>query len=110
MLALARHPSHLQIADFPPQLFGLVWGAVWTHKTILFSAHPLLNSAAVLLAVQAVLVLQPTHTQAQKRAGAHTHAAIWAVSASAFLAGLIVVEVHKKKSNSKYHPCRRVFD
>lgn len=44
-----------------------VWVAVFKHDLIVFSAHPLLNSAGVAFAVQGMLVLQPTHTPEQKR-------------------------------------------
>ncbi|TGZ81736.1 hypothetical protein EX30DRAFT_330874 [Ascodesmis nigricans] len=80
-------------------IFGLTWGAVFTHRTLLFSAHPLLNALAILLAIQAILVLQPTHTPEQKKAGTTSHAAVWAVAGSAFFAGLIAVEVHKQRSH-----------
>jgi hypothetical protein len=80
-------------------LVALVWGAVFTHKLLLFSAHPLLNSAAILFAIQAILVVQPTHTPEQKRAGTLVHAAFWAVALGAFYAALVVVEWHKQRSH-----------
>merc|ERR1712130_995661 len=43
-------------------LAAIVWGSVFSHDLILFSVHPLLNSAAVLFFVQGILILQPTHT------------------------------------------------
>jgi len=76
-------------------LFGLVWGAIFTHKTMLFSAHPLLNAAAIVFAIQAVLILQPTHSPEQKRLGTYYHAGFWTIALGAFYASLIVIEVHK---------------
>merc|ERR1739841_168212 len=43
-------------------LAAIVWGSVFSHDLILFSVHPLLNSAAVLFFVQGILILQPTQT------------------------------------------------
>jgi len=85
-------------------LFGLVWGAIFTHKRILFSVHPLLNAAAIVLAIQAVLILQPTdtHSPTQKRVGTYYHASFWALALGAFYAGLIVIEVHKSKSGLQH--------
>merc|ERR1712111_213815 len=53
-------------------LAAIVWGSVFSHDLILFSVHPLLNSAAVLFFVQGILILQPTHTAAQKKQGTYT--------------------------------------
>lgn len=79
-------------------LLALVWAAVLTHRTILFSAHPLLNAVAVLLATEAVLVLQPTHTADQKRQGTLAHAFLWALALSCFYAALAAVLWHKYRS------------
>jgi len=78
-------------------LFGLVWTSIFTHPRILFSAHPLLNSAAILLALQAVLVLQPTHTPQQKKVGTYVHATFWVLANGAFYAALAVILVHKQR-------------
>jgi len=80
-------------------LAALVFGGVFTHKLLIpFSLHPLLNSFAVLVGIQAVLVLQPTHTAAQKRIGAKVHATFWATALTAFVAALLAVEIHKKRA------------
>lgn len=55
----------------------------------------LLNSAGFLLAIQAALVLQPTHTPAQKRAGTLAHFLFHLVGTSALTAGLVVIELNK---------------
>lgn len=55
----------------------------------------LLNSAALLLQVQAILVLQPTATPQQKTLGTRVHFALLAVSTLAFIAGFVFIEVNK---------------
>ncbi|KAH8634445.1 hypothetical protein IG631_09845 [Alternaria alternata] len=94
------------------QLAAIIWGAIFSNKLIFFSAHPvsppsvytsrdtkltaqLLNSAGFLLAIQAALVLQPTHTPEQKRSGTIAHFLFHAVGASALTAGLIIIEMNK---------------
>lgn len=79
-------------------LLAIVWGAVLRQDLMLFSAHPLLNSVGVLLLTQAVLILQPTHTPSQKRAGTLAHATINAFGGILLVSGLIVIEVNKFKT------------
>lgn len=69
---------------------------------MLFSAHPLLNSTALLLLTQSILILQPTHTASQKRAGTLTHASLNAISAATLIAGLVVIEYNKFAHNGKH--------
>ncbi|KAF2724326.1 hypothetical protein K431DRAFT_218282, partial [Polychaeton citri CBS 116435] len=76
-------------------LAAIVWGSVFSHDVILFSAHPLLNSAALIFFIQATLVLQPTHTAEQKRNGTYTHAALNDVALLTAIAGLVVIEYNK---------------
>jgi len=76
-------------------LAAIVWGAIFSQKLIFFSAHPLLNSAGFLLSIQAALILQPTHTPAQKRSGTLAHALFHTLGASALTAGLIIIEMNK---------------
>jgi len=76
-------------------LAAIVWGAILSKKLIFFSAHPLLNSAGFLLSIQAALVLQPTHTPAQKRSGTLAHFLFHVLGASALTAGLIIIEMNK---------------
>jgi hypothetical protein len=76
-------------------LAAIVWGAIFSHKLIFFSAHPLLNSAGLLLLTQGALVLQPTHTPEQKRIGTLYHLGFNSVGTSALTAGLIVIELNK---------------
>lgn len=78
-------------------LVALVWAAVLAQPLVpLFSPHPLLQSVGVLALVQAVLVLQPTATPADKAAGARAHAALNLLSFLLFAAGVILIEVNKQ--------------
>lgn len=76
-------------------LAALVWSSVFMNKIILFSFHPLANSAGILLITQAILVLQPTATPKQKTDGAHIHFALNLTGTLALLAGLIIIEINK---------------
>jgi hypothetical protein len=55
----------------------------------------LLNTAGLLLSLQATLALQPTHTPAQKRTGTLAHALLHFLGISALTAGLVVIELNK---------------
>lgn len=79
-------------------LAAVVWSAVFSHPLILFSAHPLLNSAALLLLAQGALILQPTHTAQQKKEGTYAHAIFNDIALGAFIAAWVVIEVNKYKS------------
>ncbi|KAF9893088.1 Serine--tRNA ligase, mitochondrial [Aspergillus nanangensis] len=76
-------------------LIILIWSGIFNHPLILFSAHPLLNSSAILLQVQAMLILQPTANPRQKTLGTRAHYIFQAFSIVAFIAALIVIEVNK---------------
>ena len=69
---------------------------------ILFSAHPLLNSAALVFFIQGVLVVQPTHTAKQKKEGTYAHAALNDVALLSALAGLVVIEYNKISHNGTH--------
>ncbi|CAI6334567.1 unnamed protein product [Periconia digitata] len=77
-------------------LAAIIWGAIFTHDLIFFSAHPLLNSAGLLFVTQAALVLQPTHTPSQKRTGTLLHFLFHIIGLSALLSGLIIIEINKR--------------
>ncbi|CAZ84194.1 unnamed protein product [Tuber melanosporum] len=80
-------------------LVALVWGAVFTHRILVpFSLHPLLNSLAILFALEAILVLQPTHTPDQRQKGTYTHASFVGLAALCFYGALAAVLVHKKRA------------
>jgi hypothetical protein len=68
---------------------------VFTHPLILFSAHPLLNSAAILVLTQSILILQPTHTATQKRQGTIAHFTANNLALDLLIAGLVVIEYNK---------------
>jgi Eukaryotic cytochrome b561 len=55
----------------------------------------LLNITAILIQVQAILVLQPTCTQPQKILGTYIHAFLNFLSILCFIAGFIVIEINK---------------
>ncbi|KAI2922808.1 hypothetical protein CBS147343_2288 [Aspergillus niger] len=73
----------------------LVWTGILSHPLIFFSAHPLLNSAAILLQVQATLILQPTTTPHQKRLGTIIHYIIQTLSLLGFITAFIIIEINK---------------
>ncbi|KAI9674160.1 MAG: hypothetical protein M1817_001978 [Caeruleum heppii] len=76
-------------------LTATVWASIFLHPLNLFSPHPLLNSAGILLLTQGILVLQPTHTQEQKRLGTNIHAVLNGVAICALITGLIFIEINK---------------
>lgn len=76
-------------------LVSSVWANVFMNPLILFSAHPLLNSAGLLAVTEAVIILQPTHTATQKNQGAIVHATFNSFAVDAFIAGLVIIEVNK---------------
>ncbi|KAK4556062.1 hypothetical protein LTR86_006758 [Recurvomyces mirabilis] len=84
------------------QLAAIVWGSVFSNDLSLFSAHPLLNSAAVLFFVQGVLILQPTYTAKQKKQGTYTHAALNDIAVLAAVAGLVIIEYNKIDHNGAH--------
>ncbi|KAJ5104124.1 Cytochrome b561 eukaryote [Penicillium argentinense] len=79
----------------PSQLAALVWSKVLSQPPSLFTAHPLLATSALLLQVQAALVLQPTSTPQQKLLGTRIHYSIQLVSILCFLGAFTVIEVNK---------------
>ncbi|MCJ1297763.1 hypothetical protein MMC08_000551 [Hypocenomyce scalaris] len=76
-------------------LAATVWASIFIHPLMLFSAHPLLNSAGLLVTTQAILILQPTHTPKQKQQGTSIHAVLNGVSVLTLIAGLIIIEYNK---------------
>jgi hypothetical protein len=55
----------------------------------------LLNSTGVLLATQAILVLQPTHTPSQKRRGTAIHGLLNGTATAALLAAFAIIAYNK---------------
>ncbi|KAI1083867.1 eukaryotic cytochrome b561-domain-containing protein [Whalleya microplaca] len=83
-------------------LVASVWAPVFMNPLMLFSVHPLAQSAGLLVLVQSILVLQPTHTGAQKQVGAKVHAGLNFLAFSLFLVGVVSIEVNKFKSNGPH--------
>jgi len=76
-------------------LTALVWASVFLAPLSLFSAHPLLNSSGILLASEAVIILQPTHTATQKRQGTIAHLILNVLGLNSLIAGLVIIEYNK---------------
>lgn len=83
-------------------LTASIWASVFLSKLILFSAHPLLNSAGLLAVTQAILVLQPTHTAEQKRTGTTSHFLLNNFGLDALVAGLVIIEYNKFAHNGTH--------
>ncbi|EPS29911.1 hypothetical protein POX_b03070 [Penicillium oxalicum] len=73
----------------------LVWYNVLSMPLMLFTGHPLLASTALLLQVQAALILQPTVTPNQKQRGTRIHFTLQLLSILCFVAAFIVIELNK---------------
>ncbi|KAI0112144.1 eukaryotic cytochrome b561-domain-containing protein [Nemania sp. FL0031] len=83
-------------------LVASVWASVFLNPVILFSIHPLAQSLGVLVLLQSILVLQPTHTAAQKQVGQKIHAALNLLAFVTFLVGVVGIEVNKFRSNGPH--------
>ncbi|KAL8695293.1 MAG: hypothetical protein Q9218_000192 [Villophora microphyllina] len=83
-------------------LAATIWASVFVQPLILFSAHPLLNSAGILLTTQAILLLQPTHTPKQKKQGTNIHAILNITSILTLIAALVVIEYNKIAHNGAH--------
>jgi len=83
-------------------LTASIWASVFLKPLILFSAHPLLNSSALLVLTQSVLLLQPTHTPEQKRKGTIAHFTLNIVAIDALIAGLVIIEYNKISHNGTH--------
>ncbi|OKL60431.1 hypothetical protein UA08_03995 [Talaromyces atroroseus] len=55
----------------------------------------LLNTAAILLQVQSILVLQPTSTPRQKTLGTYVHFTVLILSLGAFITAFAIIEINK---------------
>jgi len=76
-------------------LVAIIWSGIFSYPLSLFSPHPLLNITAILIQVQAILVLQPTSTPDQKISGAYVHFFLNILSILCFIAAFIVIEINK---------------
>lgn len=85
-------------------LVALIWASVFLNKVILFSGHPLAQSLGVLLLVQSILSLQPTHTAEQKKTGQVVHASLNLAAFLALGAGVGIIEYNKiSGGNPHFH-------
>ncbi|KAL7623936.1 hypothetical protein AAE478_005493 [Parahypoxylon ruwenzoriense] len=81
-------------------LVASVWAAVFLHPPlILFSVHPLAQSLGILVLIQSILVLQPTHTGPQKQVGQKIHAGLNLLAFVLFAVGVTGIEVNKFINN-----------
>jgi cytochrome b-561 len=76
-------------------LFIIVWVGVLTKPVNLFTGHPLAQMVGILVLVESVLILQPTHTPEQKRAGQWVHASFNLIALFSFVAGIAIIEYNK---------------
>ncbi|KAG0155202.1 hypothetical protein PDIDSM_776 [Penicillium digitatum] len=76
-------------------LAALVWQGVLSLPLSLFTPHPLLGSSALLLQVQAALILQPTTTPQQKRIGTRIHYVLQLLSVVLFVSAFVIIELNK---------------
>lgn len=75
--------------------FGTILGVVLTHQSGLFTFHPILQSAAVLLFYQGILVLQPTRHPDEKRTGLLVHESFQIVGSLSILTGTSIIIANK---------------
>lgn len=76
-------------------LFVMIWVAVLTKPLSLFSGHPLFQALGVLVLIQSVLSVQPTHTAEQKRIGQRVHASLNLLALLCLIAGVTIIEYNK---------------
>ena len=76
-------------------LFVLIWASVFLKPLSLFSGHPLAQSLAVVILVQSVMTLQPTHSAEQKRVGQIVHASLNLAAFLSLVAGVTIIEFNK---------------
>ncbi|KAI4599227.1 hypothetical protein KJ359_002186 [Pestalotiopsis sp. 9143b] len=84
-------------------LIASVWAAVFLHgPLILFSVHPLAQSLGMLVLVQSILILQPTHSGKQKQVGQKIHAGLNLLAFLILAVGVISIEYNKIRSNGAH--------
>jgi hypothetical protein len=54
------------------------------------------------LLAQGILILQPTHTEEQKRLGTYIHVVIQDVAIAAFIAAFVMIEINKFKGHGEH--------
>ncbi|CAG8164198.1 hypothetical protein PENNAL_c0003G09994 [Penicillium nalgiovense] len=85
-------------------LAALVWQGILSQPLSLFTPHPLLGSSALLLQVQAALILQPTATPQQKRIGTRIHYSLQLLSVVLFVSAFVIIEVNKGSHSHSFSP------
>lgn len=102
-LLLTCSPGTAFIAQVALITFALsLSGRVLARPLILFSWHPLSQIFGLVLLIQSILVLQPTHTAGQKRVGQEVHASLNFASFVLFTAGFVVIYINKERNNSAH--------
>ncbi|ODQ54702.1 hypothetical protein SAICODRAFT_17699 [Saitoella complicata NRRL Y-17804] len=92
------------IAQLGAWLFLLVvWYELLTNKLLLASLHPLGNSLLLLLLVNSILLLQPTHTPEQKRTGTWGHATLNGAALGVGVVAAVAMIVHKQINTDHPH-------
>ncbi len=105
LLSLSLSPGTAWLAQAGALLIvALVWTGVFSHPPLLplFSPHPLLQSLGVFLAIQAILVMQPTASPVDKVRGARVHAALQLLSFLVLGAGVALIEANKIRSHGAH--------
>lgn len=72
------------------------------HPFIPFLIHPIAQSLCLLFVTMSILVLQPTHTAAQKQKGQKAHAFLMMLSLISLLVGVSGIEYNKIISNGPH--------
>ncbi len=81
-------------------LVASVWAAIFlSGPPVLFALHPLAQSLGLAVLIQGILVLQPTHTAAQKQVGQKIHAGLNLTALASFIVGVVSIEVNKTQNN-----------
>ncbi|CAG8925441.1 unnamed protein product [Penicillium salamii] len=73
----------------------LVWNGVLSQPPSFFTPHPLLGVSALLLQVQATLIVQPVTTPQQKLQGTRIHHLVQLLSVIMFLSAFVIIEMNK---------------
>ncbi|KAK6343199.1 hypothetical protein TWF730_010799 [Orbilia blumenaviensis] len=72
-----------------------IWISVSSLPVGLFTYHPLFNSVAIVLLVQSILLLQPTHTPDQKVKGAIIHSILVGIALLLFIGAGVTIALNK---------------
>ncbi|ORY77809.1 eukaryotic cytochrome b561-domain-containing protein [Protomyces lactucae-debilis] len=81
----------------------VVWYETLFTDLILVSWHPLLNSLALVLLVNAILIVQPTHTQAQKQQGGQVHGILHCLALLSFGTAAAIMFYNKASHGAAHY-------